>query len=839
MTVVVTGMGLVSPLGRGVPANWRALCAGESAIGDIRRFEAKDFASARAGEIAEFALPTALAPAAGCDLGTQFALVACAEALEDAGLGGDRGNHVELRARTALVLATNFGGAIRGEGILEGVAGVSAASAGDFSESLFMGAADHVARVFALGGPRTVLSLSCSSGTAAIGAALDLIRCSRATIALAGGYDTLSRFSWSGLCALRTLAADCVRPFDLNRSGTQFTEGAGVLVLEELGHALARGARVYAEVAGAATNNNAFHMTAPAREGAGSARVMRLALENAGLPPAAIDHINAHGTGTKPNDSTETQAVKAVFGEHARRLPVTSIKSSVGHMMGAAGSIEAVASILSIRDGLIPPTTHYETPDPECDLDVVANQARAARVTCVLSNSAGIGGCNAAAVFRKHEAGPGQRQPASPLESGRHPSQAGSRSRPRRVVITGCGPVSAIGIGRGAFWQAVAAGVDGFGESALLAAASGRSRLAAELVGFEAAPYLPSPKGYLDRASEIAFAGVALALRDAGLDLAAEDRGRVGLSLGTALGSLGTAATYFADLLHKGPRLVKPILFPHTYSNTAVSLLAIDYRIEGLHLNFAAGMVAGAQAILAGFDAVRRGQADVVLAGGVDALGPAAARGFDLLGCLSPGPNGGEERSAPFDASRNGFLLGEGAGIVVIESLEHAAARGARVLGELLGGGGAGDGGDGAAPGCGLRNSTAGAVAMALGEAGLASEAVAAVFAHANGSVEGDRQEAVGLAGALGAAGRAIPVTSTKPMTGETLGAGPALQLIAALQALADGALPPTLNTAAADPRLPALDLATATRTLARHGVILVSARDPGGAAACLALGQA
>jgi 3-oxoacyl-(acyl-carrier-protein) synthase len=248
-----------------------------------------------------------------------------------------------------------------------------------------------------------MLSLSCASGTAAIGYGLDLIRFGHAQAVLAGGYDALSRFAWSGLSALRTMAKDAVRPFDRNRSGTIFSEGAAALLIEEADAARRRGARIYAEVMGYGANNNAFHMTAPAREGAGSAAVMRMALADAGLPPEAIDHLNAHGTGTKPNDVTETQAIKAVFGAHAARMPITSIKSSVGHMMGAAGSIEALASVLSIRDGVIPPTTHFRDPDPECDLPCATNSKLAMPVRTVLSNSAGIGGCNAAVIFRRSD----------------------------------------------------------------------------------------------------------------------------------------------------------------------------------------------------------------------------------------------------------------------------------------------------------------------------------------------------------------------------------------------------------------------------------------------------
>jgi len=199
------------------------------------------------------------------------------------------------------------------------------------------------------------------------------------------------------------MTKDAVRPFDRHRDGTIFSEGAGALVVEELSHARRRKAPIHAIVRGYACNNNAFHLTAPAKEGAGSAAVMRLALEDADLPPEAVDHINAHGTGTKPNDVTETQAIKTVFGPHAYRIPVTSIKSMTGHMMGAAGSVEAIASVLTLRDGIIPPTINFRERDPDCDLDYVVNTARRCPVTTVLSNSAGIGGCNAAVILSRAE----------------------------------------------------------------------------------------------------------------------------------------------------------------------------------------------------------------------------------------------------------------------------------------------------------------------------------------------------------------------------------------------------------------------------------------------------
>lgn len=396
--IVVTGMGAVSPYGMGVPRLWDALCSGESAIRDLTRFDTRDFAYTRGGEIRDFVPPGESAAAdAGADVATQFMLAAAAEAIRDAGWFAE----APERSEAGVVLATNFGGVCSGERVMAALQGKGRAEAGDWAEFQFQTCADRVAALGRFGGPRAMLSLSCASGTAAIGYAADLIRNGHANAVLTGGYDALSRFAWSGLSALRTMTKDAVRPFDRNRAGTIFSEGAGALLIEDEASARRRGVRIYAEVAGYGVNNNAFHMTAPAKEGAGSAAVMRRALEDARMRPEDIDHINAHGTGTKPNDVTETQAIKTVFGAHAPAMPLTSIKSSVGHLMGAAGSIEAIASILTICNGVIPPTTNYRDPDPECDLPCVTNVKKEMAVRTVLSNSAGIGGCNAAVIFRR------------------------------------------------------------------------------------------------------------------------------------------------------------------------------------------------------------------------------------------------------------------------------------------------------------------------------------------------------------------------------------------------------------------------------------------------------
>ena len=267
----------------------------------------------------------------------------------------------------------------------------------------FHAAAEYVKSKLGLRGITATLSNSCSSGASAIGMAFDLVRLGHAPVIVAGGHDSLGLSSLSGLSILRTITAEKCRPFDKNRSGTIFGEGAGMVVLEELEHAKAREAKIYAEVLGYALNNNAYHLTAPDRGGEGMERVIRQAIANAGISAAELDYINAHGTGTQYHDPAEVQAIKAVLGDHAYRIPVSSIKGATSHTMGAAGAIELIATMLAMREGMVPPTVNYQTPDPECDLDVVPNKAKQWTIRTAMSISAGIGGNNAAIIIRAIE----------------------------------------------------------------------------------------------------------------------------------------------------------------------------------------------------------------------------------------------------------------------------------------------------------------------------------------------------------------------------------------------------------------------------------------------------
>ncbi len=297
------------------------------------------------------------------------------------------------RRGTALVVGTNFGGMSRAERSLAG------GGSGDLTGYEFRRQAERCAERLGLTGPCVVLSLSCASGTAAMVVARDLIRTGRAARAVAAGYDELSRYAFAGLAALRAMSPNALRPFDKRRDGTLFSEGAGALVIEKAADAEGRGRKGYAVLAGGALNNDAYHMTAPEKEARGVKALVRAALADAGVGPEEVDHVNLHGTGTKYNDLNETIAMKDIFGERARSIPVTANKSGLGHAMGAAGALEAIASVLTIRHGRIPPTIGIEEQDPECDLDLVRGAPREARLRCVLKTSYGIGGTNAAVVL--------------------------------------------------------------------------------------------------------------------------------------------------------------------------------------------------------------------------------------------------------------------------------------------------------------------------------------------------------------------------------------------------------------------------------------------------------
>jgi 3-oxoacyl-[acyl-carrier-protein] synthase II len=387
--VVVTGLGAVSPFGVGVKAYWDGLSAGTCAIRPVTLIETEGFRCRIAAEV-----PDGVGGSARRSRGDRFALAAAREALDDAGLG--RGD----RAGAALIIGAVGGGMLEAEAWYWARARGAGPKASRALRSIFPSShAEVVGSVFGIHGPRETLVTACSSGAASLALAADLVGEGVVPLALAGGVDALTRICFMGFNALKLLDPEPCRPFDRDRRGMSIGEGAAFVVLEDGARARARGARIYAELAGQGLTTDAFHVTSPHPEGEGMARAMRAALDRARLAPGAVGYANAHGTATLQNDRIEAHAIQEVFGEG--RLLVSSTKSMVGHTMAAAGALEAVATVLALVHELIPPTANLTTPDPAVAFDCVPRFARDAAVEAAISNSFGFGGQNVTLLFTR------------------------------------------------------------------------------------------------------------------------------------------------------------------------------------------------------------------------------------------------------------------------------------------------------------------------------------------------------------------------------------------------------------------------------------------------------
>ncbi len=406
--VVVTGLGVVSPLGLDVPTTWSSLLAGKSGATTISRFDPTGFDTQIACEVKGFD-PTRYLDrkeARRMDRFSQLSVAATSEALADAGLTITPENADDV----GLIIGSGVGGietlSQQFEILLEkGPQRVSPFLTTMLGANM---AGGHVSIIFGMRGPNFATVSACASSGHSIGEAYETVRHGRVPVMLAGGAEAsivpiaIATFSSMHALSRRNQAPEqASRPFDLGRDGFVLGEGAGILVLEELEYARSRGARIYAEVVGYGASADASHVTAPPEGGTGAVKAMAKALAQAGLRPADVSYINAHGTSTPLNDKAETQAIKTLFGEDAYRIPISSTKSMTGHLLGAAGAVEAIICALAIREGIVPPTINQETPDPECDLDFVPNVARRAPVRVTLSNSLGFGGHNASLVLRQ------------------------------------------------------------------------------------------------------------------------------------------------------------------------------------------------------------------------------------------------------------------------------------------------------------------------------------------------------------------------------------------------------------------------------------------------------
>ena len=409
--VVVTGLGAVSPVGNDVESCWKSLLAGKSGIGPVTKFDATGYRCTIAGEVKGLDTEAILGPkeAKRLDLFCHYAVIASDEALAQAGLTEAQGID---ETRVGVIVSSGIGGLTTIEEQIRSLAekgpkGVSALSIPMMISNMASG---YVAIRHHLKGPNFCIVTACASGLHSIGEAYWMIVRGDADVMVCGGTEAVVEpFSLAGFGSLKALSANnedpehASRPFDKDRDGFVPAEGAGVLVIESEEHAKKRGANILAEIVGYGLSADAFHITAPAENGEGSQRAIKMAFQHAGLPYDALDYVNAHGTSTRLNDTTETTSLKMVFGEKARQIPVSSTKSMTGHMLGAAGGFESVVCVKTILDGIVPPTMNYVTPDPECDLDYVPNEAREVDVRLALNNNLGFGGHNASVLFAKYQ----------------------------------------------------------------------------------------------------------------------------------------------------------------------------------------------------------------------------------------------------------------------------------------------------------------------------------------------------------------------------------------------------------------------------------------------------
>jgi 3-oxoacyl-[acyl-carrier-protein] synthase II len=404
--VVITGFGAVTPLATGIEESWRKLCQGKSGVARITKFDPSGLKSQIAAEIKDFHPEDFLdkKKIRRTDPFIQYALAATRMAIDNTGLAINMNN----ASRVGIVLGSCVGGMTTYEKNLFALLDEGADRVSPFFIPGFIAnmAAGEISMAFGVKGPSRCVVTACATGSNSIGDAFRLIQYDEADAMIAGGSEAyILPVGIAGFDKMRALSRrnsepeKASRPFDKDRDGFIIGEGAGVVILEEMESAIRRGAKIFAELAGYGSNIDSFHITEPDWEN--QARCLKLALDNAAISPDEVDYINAHGTSTVLNDVSETKAIKAALGEQSKKVPVSSNKSMIGHLLGAAGVVEAIFTVLTMREGIIPPTINYDTPDPECDLDYVPNIARKAKVNIALSNSFGFGGVNATLVFRK------------------------------------------------------------------------------------------------------------------------------------------------------------------------------------------------------------------------------------------------------------------------------------------------------------------------------------------------------------------------------------------------------------------------------------------------------
>lgn len=739
--VMVAGVGAITAFGSTAAGLWEGAKAGRVAIRPVTRMPMESYRTRMGGEV-EPVLPVTpyIHPGSFREPTIDFALKAAEEALAASNMGFD-----QIPAeRWGVVIGSCMGGFPSAR---VWYAGKKAGENPDptlllsFSPQAI---AEAVSGALGIKGPVFSIATACAAGANAIGYGVDLIRSGQADAVLAGGADAFSDVLFAGFHCLESLSGEPAAPYSRNRQGLSLGEGSGMLLLVRDDLVRQFAAPVLAEVRGYGLSADGYHPTAPHPEGEGAARAIRAALEHAGVVPEQVCYVNGHGTGTPKNDPAETRAIRSALDAAADAVLVSSTKSMIGHLLGAAGAAEAIVTVKALQEQVAPPTANFETSDPECDLDYVPNHSRPHTMDIAISNNFAFGGNNACVVFARDRA-PIQ-PPATPL---REP-----------VVVTGMAALTPAGADPDALFTAFASHRECFGEEDGV-------RLG-RVQGLDPAAYLtPRDRRRMDQLGILAVTASGMALRDAGITVGPENRARIGVMFGTGLGPMESLERFFQPVLEEGTVAANPAVFPSTVFNAAAGLVAMHIGVVGPTSTLTVGHAAGAAALAYGYELVSSGRADAMVCLAADTLTDTVVRAYRELGILG---SGGKHRE---------FALAEAGVALVVERLSSARRRGARVYGSVLGYGVASDG-------RGLsRNDPTGAgleraMRLALVRSELTPQAVGSVWAGAAGYRPVDIPESRALRRLFAGQAR---IHAPKRLLGEPLGAGGLLNALLALKA--------------------------------------------------------
>ena len=748
--VVVTGVGAITSQGATAQQLWENVRDCQVAIRPVGHLPMDGYMTKLGGEVQETIPPASeyRHPSDYREPVVDFALKAAEEALANCGIAATKQIPAE---RWGVVVGSCNAGLLAGEEwYRKWLAG------DDGSPELLMlvspqAISEALASAFGFKGPALSVNTACAASANAIGYAAELIRQGRADAALTGGAEALSGVLYSGFNCLESLSPKPAAPYSRDREGLSLGEGSGMLVLMREDLARELGAPVIAEILGYSLSADGYHPTAPHPEGAGAGRAIKAALKSAGVEPGEVRYVNSHGTGTAKNDPAETAATKVGLGEHAYETTVSSTKSMIGHLLGAAGSVENIVTVKAIEEQVVPPTANYAERDPDCDLDYVPNQSRPLEMDVAVSNNFAFGGANASVVW----------------------ARAGARSDPPprpdydRVAITGLAAFTSVGTDPAALWEAFSDGRLG---------AEPEEGVYVGRVAFDPAAYLsPKDRKRVDRLGLFSVITAGLALSDADLELTDENRSRVGAIVGTGVGPMESMEAFSRPVIEEGPAAANPAVFPNTVYNAAGGQVAMKVGTLGVASTVTAGHAAGASALCYAFDLTACNQADAVVAIAVDTLTDAVIRAYRDLGILAgsePGSNGG-----------SGFALTEAGVSIVLERLSGARARGARIYGEMFGYGIACDAqgvGRWDRDGEGLER----AMRLALETAELEPAQIGSIWATSAGLRAADRPEQRAIRRLFG---DDAPVVAPKLRLGEPIGAGGPVNAVLAMQAWQHG----------------------------------------------------